>query len=161
MSDQDSENPKRHVCWINSRHTCSRNSLPITVLHVNYQLRGEESDGDQAFVETYCQIHTIPIHVHRVDLKEKLTSGGNLQQLARKERYAFFETHLNQTPNSYLLVAQHQDDQLETFWLQLYRGSGMSGLQGMLDKNGRIWDIWIRADIGPNKQLSNILYGIS
>jgi tRNA(Ile)-lysidine synthase len=35
-------------------------------------------------------------------------------------------------------VAQHQDDQLETFWLQLYRGSGMSGLQGMLEKNGRI-----------------------
>jgi tRNA(Ile)-lysidine synthase len=35
-------------------------------------------------------------------------------------------------------VAQHQDDQLETFWLQLFRGAGMSGLQGMLEKNGRI-----------------------
>lgn len=118
--------------------TCRSNSLSIIVLHVNYQLRGEESNGDQAFVESYCLLHSIPIHVHRVDLKEKLISGGNLQQQARKERYAFFERHLNQVPNSYLMAAQHQDDQLETFWLQLFRGSGLSGLQGMLEKNGRI-----------------------
>lgn len=117
---------------------CRRNSLPITVLHVNYQLRGEESDGDQAFIETYCRLHSIPIHVHRVDLKEKLVSGGNLQQLARKERYDFFEAHLNQRTASFLLVAQHQDDQIETFWLQLFRGSGLSGLQGILEKNRRI-----------------------
>ena len=117
---------------------CRRNSLAVTVLHVNYQLRGEESDGDQAFVEDYCQTYAIPIHVHRIDLKEQLTSGGNLQHLARKERYAFFETHLNKVSNSCLMVAQHQDDQVETFWLQLYRGSGLSGLQGMLEKNGRI-----------------------
>jgi tRNA(Ile)-lysidine synthase len=117
---------------------CRSNSLSITVLHVNYQLRGEESNGDQAFMESYCLLHSIPIHVHRIDLKEKLISGGNLQQLARKERYAFFERHLNQVPNSYLMAAQHQDDQLETFWLQLFRGSGLSGLQGMLEKNGRI-----------------------
>jgi tRNA(Ile)-lysidine synthase len=117
---------------------CRRNSLSITVLHVNYQLRGEESDGDQVFVEEYCRLHSIPIHVHRVDLKEKLQSGGNLQHLARKERYDFFESHLNQTSDSLLLVAQHQDDQIETFWLQLFRGSGLSGLQGMLEINGRI-----------------------
>jgi tRNA(Ile)-lysidine synthase len=117
---------------------CRRSSLPISVLHVNYQLRGAESQGDQAFVEAYCQLHSIPCHIHRVDLHEKLQSGGNLQQLARKERYAFFETHLNQSTNSHLFVAQHQDDQLETFWLQLFRGAGLSGLQGMLAKNGRV-----------------------
>jgi tRNA(Ile)-lysidine synthase len=117
---------------------CRSTSLPIIVLHVNYQLRGVESNGDQVFVEDYCQRHAIPFHIHRIELKEQLTSGGNLQQLARKERYAFFETHLNQVPNSYLMAAQHQDDQVETFWLQLFRGSGLSGLQGMLEKNGRI-----------------------
>ena len=110
---------------------CRRNSLAVTVLHVNYQLRGEESDGDQAFVEEYCQTYAIPIHVHRIDLKEQLTSGGNLQQLARKERYAFFEKLLNKTSNSYLMVAQHQDDQVETFWLMLSRSAGISGLSGM------------------------------
>ena len=117
---------------------CRRNSLAVTVLHVNYQLRGEESDKDQAFVEDYCQTYAIPSHVHRVELKEKLIHGGNLQNFARTERYDFFRTHLSRVPNSFLLVAQHQDDQLETFWLQLFRGSGMSGLQGMLEKNGRI-----------------------
>jgi tRNA(Ile)-lysidine synthase len=117
---------------------CRRSSFPISVLHVNYQLRGAESDGDQAFVEAYCHGHNIPVYVHSVDLNDKLQSGGNLQQLARQERYSFFNAHLNQASNSQLLVAQHQDDQLETFWLQLFRGAGMSGLQGMLEKNGRI-----------------------
>jgi tRNA(Ile)-lysidine synthase len=134
---------------------CRRNSLPITVLHVNYQLRGEESDGDQAFVEAYCLKHSIPIHVHRVDLKEKLISGGNLQQLARKERYNFFESHLNQQTHSLLMVAQHQDDQLETFWLQLFRGSGLSGLQGMLEKNGRILRPLLSFSKKELSQLSN------
>jgi len=118
--------------------TCRICVIPITVLHVNYQLRGEESDDDQAFIEQYCQTHALPLKVKRIDLQEKLTSGGNLQQLARKERYGFFQAHLNQVPKANLLVAQHQDDQLETFWLQLFRGAGMSGLQGMLEKNGRI-----------------------
>jgi tRNA(Ile)-lysidine synthase len=118
--------------------TCRICAIPITVLHVNYQLRGEESDDDQAFIEQYCQTHALPLKVKRIDLQEKLTSGGNLQQLARKERYDFFQAHLNQVPKANLLVAQHQDDQLETFWLQLFRGAGMSGLQGMLEKNGRI-----------------------
>jgi tRNA(Ile)-lysidine synthase len=118
--------------------TCRICAIPITVLHVNYQLRGEESDDDQAFIEQYCQTHALPLKVKRIDLQEKLTSGGNLQQLARKERYGFFQAHLNQIPKANLLVAQHQDDQLETFWLQLFRGAGMSGLQGMLEKNGRI-----------------------
>ncbi|MDP4637630.1 MAG: tRNA lysidine(34) synthetase TilS [Crocinitomicaceae bacterium] len=118
--------------------TCRICAIPITVLHVNYQLRGEESDDDQTFIEQYCQTHALPLKVKRIDLQEKLTSGGNLQQLARKERYDFFESHLNQVTNSCLMVAQHQDDQLETFWLQLFRGAGMSGLQGMLKKNGRI-----------------------
>ena len=118
--------------------TCRICAIPITVLHVNYQLRGEESDDDQTFIEQYCQTHALPLKVKRIDLQEKLTSGGNLQQLARKERYDFFESHLNQVTNSCLMVAQHQDDQLETFWLQLFRGAGMSGLQGMLENNGRI-----------------------
>ena len=118
--------------------TCRICAIPITVLHVNYQLRGKESDDDQTFIEQYCQTHALPLKVKRIDLQEKLTSGGNLQQLARKKRYDFFESHLNQVTNSCLMVAQHQDDQLETFWLQLFRGAGMSGLQGMLEKNGRI-----------------------
>jgi len=114
---------------------CSTN---LTVLHVNYQLRGADSEADQAFVETYCQSKGIPCIVHRIRLSDKLKEGGNLQQLAREERYAFFKEHLDGTPQSRLLVAHHQDDQYETFWLQLKRGAGMAGLKGMLPENGRI-----------------------
>ncbi len=110
----------------------------LTVLHVNYQLRGAESEADQAFVEACCQSMDIPCMVHRVRLSDKLSNGGNLQQMARDERYAFFTQHLKQSPGSRLLVAHHQDDQFETFWLQLFRGAGMSGLKGMLKENGKI-----------------------
>lgn len=110
----------------------------LTVLHVNYQLRGAESEADQAFVEAYCQSKDIPCMVHRVRLSDKLSNGGNLQQIARGERYAFFAQHLKRIANARLLVAHHQDDQFETFWLQLFRGAGMAGLKGMLEENGNI-----------------------
>jgi tRNA(Ile)-lysidine synthase len=110
----------------------------LTVLHVNYHLRGEESEADQAFVQAYCHSKGIPFLVHNIRLSDKLKDGGNLQQLARDERYAFFKQHLDATPQARLLVAHHQDDQFETFWLQLFRGSGMSGLKGMRAENGRI-----------------------
>lgn len=110
----------------------------VTILHVNYQLRGAESDADQAFVEEYAKSNGITCNVHRVPLSEKLLKGGNLQQLARQERYAFFAEQLKQFTDARLLVAHHQDDQFETFWLQLFRGSGMSGLKGMLEENGNV-----------------------
>jgi tRNA(Ile)-lysidine synthase len=110
----------------------------LTVLHVNYHLRGEESEADQAFVQAYCHTKGIPCMVHSIQLSDKLKYGGNLQQLARDERYAFFKQHLEEIPQARLLVAHHQDDQFETFWLQLFRGSGMSGLKGMRAENGRI-----------------------
>ncbi|MFM6934594.1 MAG: tRNA lysidine(34) synthetase TilS [Flavobacteriales bacterium] len=118
--------------------TCRRLNLPIKVLHVNYHLRGKESEEDQKFVTDYCIKHDIPFDVLQSNINETLKSGGNLQQLARSERYAFFQKHLTQESNSYVLVAHHQDDQMETFWLQLYRGAGMSGLQGMKSQNGRV-----------------------
>ena len=106
--------------------------LPIQILHVNYGLRGTESDADQAFVATYCQKHHIKLEVLEVGLKNQLAGNKlNLQAEARRIRYAFFNEVLAQTPNSLLCTAHQADDQIETFWLQLARGAGLKGLAGM------------------------------
>jgi tRNA(Ile)-lysidine synthase len=106
--------------------------LPIKILHVNYGLRGTESDADQVFVTAYCQKHYIELEVHEVGLKNQLANNKlNLQAEARRIRYAFFKEVQAQTPNSLLCTAHQADDQIETFWLQLARGAGLKGLAGM------------------------------
>ncbi len=110
--------------------------VPFTVLHVNYQLRGEESDGDETFISEHCKTHGLPFESIRVDLGKILAENkGNLQNEARRIRYAYFKSHADKTPSSYLITAHHLTDQIETFWLQLFRGSGISGMAGMTAKN--------------------------
>jgi len=113
-------------------HLAKKFKLKAHVLHINYNLRGIESADDANFLKDYCLKNTIPLTVHEVQLKNQLNQfGGNLQNEARKIRYDFFASNLSQVENSKLLIAHHLDDQIETFWLQLYRGSGLKGMAGM------------------------------
>jgi tRNA(Ile)-lysidine synthase len=113
--------------------------LPLRVLHVNYNLRDEESTEDALFLKDYCSKNKIPISTLEIYLKEQLKEqGGNLQNEARKIRYDFFQSELKKVEHSKLLVAHHKDDQIETFWLQLYRGSGLKGMGGMTKESGEI-----------------------
>lgn len=107
-------------------------ALPFEVLHVNYGLRGAESEADQAFVEAYCQKYNLPLHIKRVQLAAVLQQNHkNLQAEARRIRYAFFSEMQQQQPCSLICTAHHAEDQIETFWLQLARGAGMKGLAAM------------------------------
>lgn len=106
--------------------------LPIHVLHVNYNLRGDESKEDALFIENYCKSKYIPISIYEVQLGQILAkNGGNLQNEARTIRYDFFNQKMDENPGSKLLTGQHLNDQIETFWLQLYRGAGLKGMAGM------------------------------
>jgi tRNA(Ile)-lysidine synthase len=107
-------------------------NLPFEVAHVNYQLRGDESEQDQDLVHQFCSEKNITFHLNRADLKQKLDeNGGNLQQEARKIRYDFFRSLLENRSLSCIVTAHHQDDQIETFWLMLSRSAGITGLSGM------------------------------
>jgi len=130
-------------------HLFHQAKLPIHVLHVNYHLRGEESNLDQACVENACQLLGIPFHLHSVYLREELEKGGNLQDVARKVRYAFFKKKQAEHANALVVLAHHQNDQRETFWLQLLRNAGMKGLAGMKEKN----DCYLRPFLGFSKEL--------
>jgi tRNA(Ile)-lysidine synthase len=104
------------------------------VLHVNYQLRGEDSNMDAQFIKNYCTKNSLSYFDLIIDFKSKLmTNGGNLQQEARKVRYDFFESFND--GNTKILLAHHADDQVETFFLNLARGGGIMGLSCMLEEN--------------------------
>ena len=113
--------------------------LPIEIMHVNYKLRAEQSELDQALVEAYCHKHKLKLHLYEFDLGAYLLSeNANLQAKARTIRYEFFKEILAKTPNSLICTAHHADDQLETFWLQLARGAGLKGLAGIPSVNGNL-----------------------
>jgi tRNA(Ile)-lysidine synthase len=104
---------------------------PFTVLHVNYHLRGEKSDGDEAFVRQFCEDNSIPFYVLSHKLSSDLKDGGNLQNLARKVRYDFFKSYLSKHESAILCLAHHQDDQEEGFWMAMARGGGLRAMSGM------------------------------
>ncbi|NVK65441.1 MAG: tRNA lysidine(34) synthetase TilS [Flavobacteriales bacterium] len=112
--------------------------VKLTVLHVNYQLRDEASDADEQFVRSTCKQLGIPFQVKRVDLKSTLENGGNLQEEARIVRYNWFHEILEDNSNNRVALAHHQDDQIETFWLNLARKSGIMGLACMKHEHNRI-----------------------
>lgn len=115
---------------------CLKSLFPnVKAIHVNYQVRGEESDGDEAFIRSFCAEHAIPLEVRSVDLKAQLKNGGNLQQKARDIRYDWFKKILSYNNNNRILLGHHLDDQIETFYLNLARKSGVMGMACMLPEH--------------------------
>jgi tRNA(Ile)-lysidine synthase len=95
------------------------------VLHVNHQL-SVHSDSWARFVVKHCQSLGVPCEVTRVDITGH---GNNLEHAARQARYAAFA----EKSADMLVLAHHANDQIETFFLKLFRGSGLKGLRCMKD----------------------------
>lgn len=111
----------------------------ISLAHCNFRLRGKESDGDEAFVEDLAKKLDIPVFIKKFDTlqfasEEKLS----VQLAARKLRYDWFNELLHQKQYDYLLTAHHADDAVETFLINLSRGTGLDGLTGIPKQNGKI-----------------------
>ena len=99
----------------------------FSIAHVNYQLRGEESNGDEDFVVQWAKQNQIHSHVLKV---QKESIPENTQNWARKIRREHFENCLKEQNAKCILLAQHLNDQWETQWLQWLRGS-VNGLGGI------------------------------
>lgn len=111
--------------------------LLLHIAHVNYGLRGEESDGDEAFVRELGARMEVGVSVERVRLSPK--SGGSLQSRAREIRYAFFARLLREQGLTAVATGHTADDQAETVLLWLIRGAGTGGLAGIpVLREGRI-----------------------
>ncbi|WP_235043312.1 tRNA lysidine(34) synthetase TilS [Blattabacterium sp. (Nauphoeta cinerea)] len=108
------------------------------VAHCNFSLRDEESNQDEIFIKNFCTKQNIICHVKKFDTlnfskKWKLS----IQMTARKLRYDWFEELLKKNSYEYMVLGHHFDDSIETFFINVFRGTGMKGLLGIPKKNGR------------------------
>ncbi len=110
--------------------------LQIGVAHVNHHLRDKESDGDAVFVKEFCKINMLPFHLF--DLDPALLIKGNLQENARNHRYIWLKKIASEFQYQYIATAHHLDDAMETFFINLMRGSGLSGLSGIASSTDNI-----------------------
>lgn len=113
------------------KHTC-------IVAHVNYGLRGKESDDDERCVRDYCAEHSLTFQVLHVKEEDWKTQAGSTQEAARCIRYAWFNELLLQHDAQVILTAHHANDQTETMLYQFVRGGGGKSIFGMAEKSGKI-----------------------
>jgi tRNA(Ile)-lysidine synthase len=111
----------------------------IAIVHCNFQLRGVESFGDQKFVTGYAEVNKIPIFVTQFDT-EAFAKDYKLstQVAARDLRYNWFYELLETENYDYILTGHHADDNIETFLINLSRGTGLEGLGGIPEQNDKI-----------------------
>ena len=111
----------------------------IAVLHCNFQLRGMESFGDQDFIQKYCDQNNIPFFTTQFDTDAFAKDYKLSTQVAARElRYNWFYELLETHQFDYVLTAHHADDNLETFIINLSRGTGLEGLIGIPEENDKI-----------------------
>jgi tRNA(Ile)-lysidine synthase len=132
---------------------CHAAGYDFEIAHCNFQLRGEESNGDEQFVKELAQQYGAVFLVQKFET-EKYASENKLsiQVAARELRYQWFASILHSEPgvaneegqkssgvmNGLLLTAHHADDNIETILMNFFKGSGINGLKGILPKQSHI-----------------------
>lgn len=120
-------------------HLFEKSGFEYGVAHCNFQLREKESDGDEELVRNKVLIHGIPAFFETFDTKEHAAINGiSIEMAARDLRYEFFEKVRKENGFDFIATAHHQDDLIETFFLNLSRKTGIKGLTGIKEKSGKI-----------------------
>ena len=125
-----------------------REGYDIAFAHCNFHLRGSESDGDEQFVREYAERVGVELFVKQFDTLQFVDNNKvSVEMAARELRYAWFNDLCRDTRPyvstkwtnlrfDKLALAHHADDQIETFFINLLRGSGIKGLKAMQPCNG-------------------------
>ncbi|HSH19485.1 MAG TPA: tRNA lysidine(34) synthetase TilS, partial [Draconibacterium sp.] len=109
------------------------------IVHCNFQLRSDESDGDEDFVKKQVLIHGVTSYFEHFDTEEYAKLNGiSIEMAARELRYEYFERMRKQHKYDFIATAHHSDDLMETFFLNLTRKTGIKGLIGIKEKSGKI-----------------------
>ena len=120
-------------------HLFQQLDYEIGIAHCNFQLRGMESFEDQNFVKEYASANDIPVFITQFDTKAFAEDYKVSTQVAARElRYNWFYELLETEKFDYILTAHHADDNLETFLINLSRGTGLEGLTGIPEQNDRV-----------------------
>ena len=107
----------------------------VEFAHCNFQLRGIESNQDQHFVKSLSMKYEVPYHTIDFDTKEyALQHKVSHQMAARDQRYVWFEKIRSEISADFIAIAHNSDDNIETFFINIIRGSGIKGLLGIKNK---------------------------
>jgi len=124
------------------------NGFKIALAHCNYQLRGADSDSDEKLVKDWCAERHTPFHSRKVPTQQLVDeTNDSIQMVARKARYDFFNELMNEHDYATTALAHNLDDRIESLLINVLRGTGFRGLQGMPSKRKGI----IRPLIGIGK----------
>ena len=122
--------------------------LNFVVAHCNFGLRGAESDADEQLVKNYCNIYKIKCLTIKFDTKKSAEQNKTSIQIeARNLRYVWFYELVTSENLDFIVTAHHQNDSVETFLINLSRGTGLEGLLGIPEENNQI----IRPFLGFSK----------
>jgi len=118
---------------------CRRSRLSVGIAHCNFQLRGDASDGDQAFADSLSRQYQVPYYSIEFDtLAQARQTGKSIQVTARDLRYEWLEGIRQEEDFNWILTAHHRQDSIETLFINLSRGTGLPGLTGIPARNGRV-----------------------
>ncbi len=141
-------------------HLCALNKMDFTIVHCNFQLRGSESDMDAFFVEDLARKLGKKIYIKDFDTANYINNNKvSLQMAARELRYHWFEELMTSHKIKTLVTAHQADDNLETFIINLSRGTGLKGLTGIPAKTAKISRpllIFSRSQIEQYAEFKNI-----
>lgn len=118
---------------------CAKYGMDFVLAHCNFRLRGADSDGDEKFVGDTANSLNLKFYVTRFNTMDYVKSHKVSVQIAARElRYAWFAEIMRQSGIQTLVTAHHADDNLETFLINLSRGTGIEGLTGIPEKTDSI-----------------------
>ena len=111
----------------------------IAMVHCNFQLRGLESFEDQKFIQDYAEANDVKLFLTHFDTEAFAKEYKlSIQLAARELRYHWFQEIIDLEKFDYILTAHHADDNAETFFINLTRGTGIEGLTGIPSQNGNV-----------------------
>ena len=117
----------------------NQSELQIELAHCNFRLRGKDSDNDEQFVKDLAKKLNIKCYTKQFNTEEFANKNNvSIQMAARQLRYDWFYELLAENNLDYIVTAHHLDDSLETFILNFSRGTGLNGLTGIPEVNGKI-----------------------
>ena len=109
------------------------------VAHCNFQLRGAESDEDEVIVAREAARYGVPCYNRRFDTAAEMErTGESMEMAARRLRYAWFDALSREHGYTAIAIAHHADDSIETFFINLLRGTGLRGLTGISTQVGKV-----------------------
>ena len=116
-----------------------RTDFKFGIAHCNFNLRGIESDGDEEFVKDYAVKRDIPFYVKRFETSKYAAKNGiSIQMAARELRYKWFDLTLQKHGYTSISLAHNLNDNIETFLINLARGTGINGLTGIKPLNNNL-----------------------